>query len=96
MPEETNCEEHDRKIIALDTTVTNGKWIMAASASVLGFALMFVGWVANDNLSGMRGDFKEIKGMLMSIQRDTDANKIEIGYIKTWKLDVDEHIKRGK
>lgn len=91
-----NCEEHSKKITELDTTIKNGKWAITATASIFGLIMMFIGWVANDNLAGIRGDLKEAKGMLTTIQRDTDRLSLEIGYIKQWKTEVEERLKVHK
>lgn len=90
MPEEgVNCEEHGRKITELDTTVSNAKWMIAIVAGILGTVLSFTGWVANDNLSGIRGDLKEVKGMFQTIQRDTDRLTFEVAALKAWRMELE-------
>ena len=85
MPEETNCEEHDRAITRLEATMNNGKWVLGAAGGILSFILMLMGWMANDNLSAIRNDLKESKGMLQGIQIDTTKLSVEVGYLKAWK-----------
>lgn len=90
MPEEgTNCEDHGQKLATLETTISNGKWAVTAVSGIFGIIMMFIGWVANDNLAGIRGDLKEAKGMLSTVQRDTDRLGIDVGYLKTWKQEVE-------
>lgn len=96
MPEETNCEEHGNAITELKTTISNGRWIMGVVGSLGSLVVMFTGWVANDHLSGIRGDLKEAKGMLQSIQRDTDRLGLKVQYLEAWKSELDEQLKARK
>lgn len=95
MPEEKSelyCAEHNQAIARMDTTLINAKWGLSIAGSVFGFILMIMGWVANDNLSGIRGDLKEAKGMLQNIQRETDGLKIRITYIEKWQTEMENGI----
>lgn len=92
---EDRCDAHSEDITSLKTTLANGRWVTGVIVSIATLVFAFVGWVANDNLAGIRGDLKEAKGMLMTIQRDSDKVKIEVDYLNRWKVEVDEHMKLG-
>jgi len=76
-------------VTELKTTVSNARWALAAAAGIFCLIFSFFGWVANDNLAGIRSDLKEAKGMLQSNQLVIERIRADVDYLKSWKTDVD-------
>lgn len=91
-----NFEEHDKAITQLQTTITNGRWVLGVFGSISLVVLSFFLWVANDNLSSIRSKLDKIEALYINNQRDLDKIKIELDYLKRWQVEVEEHIKGRK
>lgn len=94
MPEETNCEEHDRAIAKMEATMSNAKWVLSAAGAILGFILTAMGALANISLSGIRDDVKDSKGMLQTIQLKQSELGADVNYLKAWKQQHETEVKR--
>ena len=97
MSEDTNCEEHDRKITELDTTVKNGKFAIGIALTVGCFVFTFVmtviGWVINDNLSGIRLELREFKTIAYTTKDTVALVKADVDSLKVWRDNTMEDLK---